>query len=350
MTSRPRPSVLKLFDPLSTPTRNTSSGLSKENATPRNIRAQGKEEGVSETVFFKRTYSRSKEDSSVPPIPPLPKEFACAKESCLIEVEDGVETDLGTTRKPLCEIGGAGYGNTASVTGSTLEDLQGTVISFISEPQSYSQDSGKTSERSELKLSLPNDEASPDELEEPDISMTPADCSTGHTITPSSSHAQPESHSLVSSPFQPASLPEMSPLPDASSNSLTPSRSDEHLPAVSDGPICFFLPDKGGPAHSRSDVPQQKSAPGLSIRRSSFDLHSSWKLRAQNTSVDLINDEMSFLSGMDDSSFLDRSREVKYISRFGGHVVNGDCAELDQNASEITPDTSVDSNSRQLIS
>lgn len=350
MTSRPRQSVLKLFDPLSTPTRNTSSGLSKENATPRNTRAQGKEEGVSETVFFKRTYSRSKEDSSVPPIPPLPKEFARAKESCLIEVEDGVETDLGTTRKPLCEIGGAGYGNTASVRGSTLEGLQGTVISFISDPQSYSQDSGKTSERSELKLSLPNDEASPDELEEPDISMTPADCLTGHTITPSSSHTQPESHPLVSSPFQPASLPETSPLPDASSNSLTPSRSDEHLPTVSDGPICFFLPDKEEPAHSQSDVPQQKSAPGLSIRRSSFDLHSSWKLRAQNTSVDLINDEVSFLSGMDDSSFLDQSREVKYISRFGGHVVNGDCAELDQNASEITPDTSVDSNSRQLMS
>lgn len=298
--SRPRPSLLALFDPLSQSTSTVNrdastpspdSGSDKENVnttTPRTSRQS--DASFSETQFFQRTISRSKQtdiQGQIRDLPPdsIGKSFTLGSDSdssnlCLVQLADELESvckikdenlDRGSgPREPLSEI--------------SLVTNNIATPNFGAEKKLINLDTPRSSSKSILKFATGvtnSDLPTPSPLV--GISQE-ARSSIPHITSPSitiSSHTTPYLAPAI--PFSSQSLEERCSVTTPQSRS----------PQFQDPPSGFL--------------------------GSSFEVQSSFEIKKIDLSGDLLNDELSFLERLDDDSFTD----VAHLKPLGKSISSG---------------------------
>ncbi|KAI5117372.1 hypothetical protein M0805_004362 [Coniferiporia weirii] len=319
MASRPRPSLLALFDPLSltspqTPTRgdqspspspSLDSGSDKENlntTTPRCVRSgKGSIEDVcSETVFFKRTYSRSGPAhgfgvSSKSPGKSFsldPDTNADATNLCLVRLEDELDSASGDVSIPLEELK-----DRIEVSRQPLKEIDiSSSNSYVPTPQRLVRD--KRLVNVDSPMATPRS-----------ASKFAAGVARFDPSTPTAASSFHMRH-LVRSPSSLASPPTISVSTQSSKSKLDDNtRSSSSLPSpplVTQFPGLTSSTPSSAPVSGTSSPPFQDPPPG--IRSASFEIQSSFCIKKIDLSGDLLNDEISFLTRMEDDSFLDYSR------------------------------------------
>ena len=284
-------------------------------------------------------------------MPPLPRELESVKSMRLVEVGDdtrdaqlGMDVDQEAMRKPLFEIKVTRCDDNIPEA-EWHSEAEPSATSTIARENSGTAIAGMLQRSDEIEQHQQPEESS---TETPQASVAMDIESGSPTVMLVASRPLEELGTPLQVPTtNAATLMDATPLTNLSSALTPPNIPEEKVHVEPNRPGVFYLPGQrpATPRRDNADAVEQMSGPakGLAVRRSSFDLKNQWKAKAQNTSTDLLNDDMSFLAGVDESSYLDISREERYISRFGGHVVRGECAELEVSVAEITPDTSADS-------
>ena len=328
MASRPRQSVLDLFDPLTLDTTPTKSGRSvaldsttdKENVTPNsstnNILS---DTNVSETVFFKRTYSKSKFKQSMAPLPLMLSPIA--SDTRLVQLEE-TPRYKARANEGSCELDGRGDSLTKTCTRSLdqvdvpVEGSQACVTSSSSSTvssESGSMDAHETGIVEPCSLSpavvliQPDGEQSTVSILEdshaPHTTLDRHACSSLGNLSSTQSTLltdQLVSAFALSTPL--LSLP--TPPPATDPTPLSTSSDESPQSSAASNSIKSLLHDNN---FSEQLQTQLSVTSRISSRKSSIDLHNSFKVSQLDSSTDLLNDEISFLSDSDACSFLDRS-------------------------------------------
>lgn len=302
--SRPRPSLLALFDPLSQPSptvnRDTStpspdSGSDKENVnttTPRNQRQNSKslDPGSSETIFSQSTCSQinDKDQPKNVPLDSIGKSFSLGTNTdssnlCLVQLAE----ELNSVCKITDETIDRGDGPRRP-----LGEISLTTNNIIATPNSCVEklinlDTPKSTPRSVLKFATGVTKC---ELSTPitNVDSPPVvRCITPHEASPS---IIVSSYSVL----HPAPA-----IPFSSRSSV------ENL----------------SPEISRIRGPQFHD-PLSGFHNLSFEVQSSFEIKKIDLSGDLLNDEMLFLESLDDDSFADvphplSDRSVAEVNRAG---------------------------------
>ncbi|THH08929.1 hypothetical protein EW145_g2374 [Phellinidium pouzarii] len=315
MASRPRPSLLALFDPLSiaspppqkrdeqpplTWPPSPDSGSDKENlntTTPRCARASKETyaDNCSETVFFKRSYSRSKptEESNVSS-GLLGKSFlldsdlnADATNLCLLQLED----ELGNTSNDVYTH------NEGYLKGS--DALRRPLLEIELFPNNSCAPTPRARDNRLVYLDTPN--STPKSVYKFAAGLAQLDPTTPRPAT------YPNSRELTRSP---ASLG--SPSPTITLSTRVNAKPRSSLSSVLAEPMLSQLPGPLNPISSSLGSSGTPSSPfldsPLDLRSASFEIQNSLCMKRVALSGDLINDEISFLARMEDDSFMDYSR------------------------------------------